>query len=41
MSGAASYAPVFVGRIKEKLEALFPNYPTKQACLLPSLWMVQ
>lgn len=41
MSGAASYAPVFVGRIKEKLEALFPNYPTKQACLLPALWMVQ
>ncbi len=24
-----------------RLEALFPSYPTKQACLLPALWMVQ
>ena len=37
----APYQPVFVGPIKEKLEALFPKYPTKQACLLPALWMVQ
>jgi NADH-quinone oxidoreductase E subunit len=36
-----SYQPVFVGRVKEKLDALFPKYPTKQACLLPALWMVQ
>jgi len=36
-----SHEPVFVGEVKEKLEALFPKYPTKQACLLPALWMVQ
>ena len=28
-------------RSKAQLEALFPKYPTKQACLLPALWMVQ
>ncbi len=36
-----SHEPVFVGAVKAKLEALFPKYPTKQACLLPALWMVQ
>lgn len=41
MSSGSAYQPVFVGKIKEKLEALFPSYPTKQACLLPALWMVQ
>ena len=35
------YEPVFVGATKQKLEALYPKYPTKQACLLPALWMVQ
>lgn len=35
------YEPVFVGPAKTKLEALFDQYPTKQACLLPALWMVQ
>ena len=34
------YQPVFVGPIKARLEALFPQYPTRQACLLPALWMV-
>ena len=33
------YEPVFVGATKQKLEALYPKYPTKQACLLPALWM--
>jgi NADH-quinone oxidoreductase E subunit len=37
----ASHQPVFVGEVKAKLEALFPKYPTRQACLLPALWMVQ
>jgi NADH-quinone oxidoreductase E subunit len=37
----APYAPVFVGATRAKLDALFPKYPTKQACLLPALWMVQ
>lgn len=35
------YEPVFVGATKAKLDALFAKYPTKQACLLPALWMVQ
>ena len=38
---AASHEPVFVGETMTRLEALFPKYPTKQACLLPALWMVQ
>ena len=38
---SAPYQPVFTGGTREKLEALFPKYPTKQACLLPALWMVQ
>ena len=35
------YEPVFVGYTLSKLEALFEQYPTQQACLLPALWMVQ
>ena len=38
---AAAYEPVFVGEARAKLERLFPSYPTKMACLLPALWMVQ
>jgi NADH dehydrogenase (ubiquinone) flavoprotein 2 len=37
----AAHEPVFVGETRAKLERLFGNYPTKQACLLPALWMVQ
>ncbi len=37
----APHDPVFVGPALQKLEALFAQYPTKQACLLPALWMVQ
>jgi NADH-quinone oxidoreductase E subunit len=37
----APHAPVFTGEIRSRLEALFPQYPTRQACLLPALWMVQ
>lgn len=33
--------PVFTGPALERLTALFPLYPTKQACLLPALWIVQ
>jgi NADH dehydrogenase (ubiquinone) flavoprotein 2 len=36
-----NYQPVFVGDFRTKLEALYSKYPTKQACLLPALWMVQ
>jgi NADH dehydrogenase (ubiquinone) flavoprotein 2 len=35
------YAPVFVGPMRARLEQVFTQYPTKQACLLPALWMVQ
>jgi len=35
------HEPVFVGETRAKLERLFAQYPTKQACLLPALWMVQ
>jgi NADH-quinone oxidoreductase E subunit len=38
---AAPYQPVFAGETRARLERLFPSYPTKQACLLPALWMVQ
>ncbi len=37
----APHQPVFVGKVKDKLDALFPKYPTRMACLLPALWMVQ
>ena len=37
----APHAPVFVGPGRAALEELFTRYPTKQACLLPVLWMVQ
>ncbi len=35
------YQPVFVGETRDRLEKLFESYPTKQATLLPALWMVQ
>ena len=35
------YSPVFVGPMRARLEETFAQYPTKQACLLPALWMVQ
>jgi NADH dehydrogenase (ubiquinone) flavoprotein 2 len=35
------YTSVFVGPARERLEQMFTVYPTKQACLLPALWMVQ
>ena len=38
---AGADEPVFVGKTREQLDALLPKYPTKQACLLPALWMVQ
>ena len=37
----APHEPIFVGKVREQLEALFPKYPTRQACLLPALWMAQ
>jgi NADH dehydrogenase (ubiquinone) flavoprotein 2 len=40
-SPAETYEPVFTGPTRARLERLFTKYPTKQACLLPALWMVQ
>ncbi len=40
-STTAPYEPVFVGAGRARLEQLFSKYPTRQACLLPTLWMVQ
>lgn len=40
-SETAPHEPVFTGEQLAKLEQLFSLYPTKQACLLPVLWMVQ
>ena len=39
--GEMPYVPVFVGALKEELDALLGRYPTKMAALLPALWMVQ
>ena len=36
-----AHEPVFVGEARARLDQLFTRYPTKQACLLPALWMVQ
>jgi NADH:ubiquinone oxidoreductase subunit E len=35
------YVPVFTGVARARLEQLFTQYPTRQACLLPALWIVQ
>lgn len=35
------YVPVFTGAMLEKLNTLGTKYPTRQALLLPALWMVQ
>lgn len=37
---AEAQGPVFTGDALVKLEALYPKFPTKQACLLPALWIV-
>ncbi|MEO8201502.1 MAG: NAD(P)H-dependent oxidoreductase subunit E [Gemmatimonadota bacterium] len=35
------YEPVFVGEARARLDRMAGNYPTRQALLLPALWMVQ
>lgn len=40
-SDAAEYVPVFTGEARAELERRFADYPTRQALLLPALWMVQ
>lgn len=38
---SVAYERVFVGERKARLEGILTRYPTKQAALLPALWMVQ
>ncbi len=35
------YVSVFVGEARAELDRILSRYPTKQAALLPALWMVQ
>ncbi len=35
------HVPVFTGAARERLEALTTRYPSRQAVLLPALWMLQ
>ena len=35
------YRPVFAGKVREELDATLARYPTKQAALLPALWIAQ
>src|SRR5256712_12889818 len=35
------YAPVFAGKPLERLQQILARSPTKQAALLPALWLVQ
>ncbi|MGH7530822.1 MAG: NADH-quinone oxidoreductase subunit NuoE [Gemmatimonadales bacterium] len=35
------YRPVFAGTVREELETTLARYPTKQAALLPALWIAQ
>jgi NADH:ubiquinone oxidoreductase subunit E len=39
--GTEEYEPVFVGKALEQLNAILTRYPTRQAGLLPALWLVQ
>jgi NADH dehydrogenase (ubiquinone) flavoprotein 2 len=35
------YRAVFAGKVLEELQTILSRYPTKQAALLPALWVVQ
>jgi len=39
--GTEKYQPVFVSKTLEQLSEILTRYPTKQAALLPALWLVQ
>lgn len=41
VADAQPYQPVFTGETLAELQKRFADYPTKQALLLPALWMVQ
>ena len=40
-AGTEEYQPVFSGATLAELQQLLARYPTKQAVLLPALWLVQ
>jgi len=40
-AGTEEYQPVFAGKVLEQLHEILTRYPTKQAALLPALWLVQ
>ena len=39
--GGIPHEPVLVGEVRIRLDQILARYPTKQACLLPALWLVQ
>jgi len=39
--GTQEYRPVFTGKTQDELKEILTRYPTKQAALLPALWLVQ
>ncbi len=39
--GTEEYQPVFAGKVMAELETILSRYPTKQAALLPALWIAQ
>jgi NADH-quinone oxidoreductase E subunit len=40
-AGTEAYIPVFAGKTQDELDQILTRYPTKQAALLPALWLVQ
>jgi NADH-quinone oxidoreductase E subunit len=40
-AGTEPYVPVFTGKTRAELDTILKRYPTKQAALLPALWLVQ
>jgi len=40
-AGIEAVQPVFVGKTLAELQRILTRYPTKQAALLPALWLVQ
>jgi len=41
MTVTEEYRPVFAGKVQDELRQILTRYPTKQAALLPALWLVQ
>jgi len=41
MTVTEEYRAVFAGKVLEELQGILSRYPTKQAALLPALWVVQ